>query len=255
MVRKSSILDKIVNRFRSGPVQVESARNSRGARSDYVQVRQGEVFPGSRRKLSREEDAALAMSKSFGELTSLLRGVQVRMEDQGGRVDEIGQNLEKLPETATAQLDVLKTLVTQLERQNDMNGKMVKTFAELPDVMKGVRTSLERSAATDERTAQTLDSFKSTMDRIHHSMGDMVDSSKVQADAATSLADDHKETVRRLDESTKEGLKALRWAQEDQANRMVKLVSETGRWSRAIVVLMIMSVAALVSILAVSMNS
>lgn len=255
MVKKSSILDKIVNRFRSGPVQVESTRSARGGRSNYVQVRQGDVVSGSRRKLSREEDAALAMSKSFGELSSLLRGVQVRMEDHGGRLDEMGQNLDKLPVTADAQLDVLKSLVIQLEKQNDMNGKMVETFSELPDVMKGVRTSLERSAATDERTAQTLDGFKSTMDRIHQSMGNMVDSSKVQADAATSLASDHKETVRQLDESTKEGLKALRWAQEDQANRMVKLVSESGRWSRAVVVLLIMSFAALVSILVVSLNA
>jgi hypothetical protein len=207
-----------------------------------------EILPHSKRKLSGSEDAAMKMSNSFSELSSLLRGVQVRMEDQGGRLDTMGHDLSKLPATAEAQLDVLKVLVTQLEKQNTMNATMVETFAGLPSVMKGVQESLAKTAATDARTAQTLDDFKSTMNRIHTSMGEMVDTTKVQADAAQSLAKNHSTTVARMESSTQEGLKALRWAQEDQANRMAKMVGENSRWNRAILVLMILSFAALVSI-------
>ena len=258
MVKKSSFLDKIVNRFRSGSVRVDKGlnRRSRGGSgqadnvtSQVVKSGPEEIVPDSRRKLSKQEDAALAMNTSFGELASLLRGVQVRTEDQGGRLEQMSGDLSKLPATAEAQLEVLRSLVAQLEKQNTMNGKMVETFAELPDVMKGVQESLAKSAATDERTAQTLDEFKSNMNHIHSSMGDMVETNKVHADAARTLTDDHKETARQLETTTQDGLKALRWAHEDQANRISKLVGENGKWNRLIFVSLIFGVAALLSIL------
>lgn len=272
MVKKSKFLDKIVNRFRGGAVRVEEAPASRAsaraagpaaqkqkkAQPERPRVTPDpavpvkhvpeEIIPRSKRKLSTSEDAAMKMSDSFSELSSLLRGVQVRMEDQGGRLDGMGQDLSKLPATAEAQLDVLKMLVGQLEKQNTMNATMVETFSGLPEVMKGVQESLAKTAATDERTAQTLDEFKSTMNRIHSSMGDMVDTTKVQADAAQSLAKDHSQTVGKLEASTQEGIRSLRLSQEDQANRMAKMVGENSRWNRAILVMMILSFAALVSI-------
>lgn len=272
MVKKSKLLDRIVDRFRSGSVKVDSSpdrtkpanRPSGGrtkkangstpaepvARETAVPVKHvpEEIIPRSKRKLSSQEDAAMQMTKSFGELSSLLRGVQSRMENQGERLDNMDQNLNRLPAAAEAQLAVLQGLVGQLEKQNEMNATMVSTFSELPEVMKGVQESLAKSAVTDERTAQTLDEFKGTMNRIQSSMGDMVETSKVQADAASSLANNHEDTVRSLEKSTKEGLDSLRGVQEDQANRMTKLVGETGRWNRAVVVLLILSFAALVSI-------
>ena len=256
MVKKSSFLDKIVNRFRTGSLRVEDRDPRRRGASPEVDETAGvpvrsvpeEVIPDSRRKLSKQENAALTMTQSFSELSSLLRGVQIRMEGHGGRLEEMNDNLSKLPAAATAQLEVLQSLVSHLEKQNSVNSKMVETFAELPDVMKGVQESLARTVATDERTAQTLDQFKSTMDRIQDSMGDMVESTQVQANAASTLAKDHSSTVQRLESTTEEGLKALRWSQEDQANRMAKLAGENNRWNRGIIVLLILSFAALVSI-------
>lgn len=272
MVKKSKFLDRIVNRFRGGAVKVDSNANRpktktrRNGESNRVAEEFGadaavvrhvpeEIIPRSKRKMSESEDAAIKMTNSFQELSSLLRGVQVRMEDQGGRLDSMDKNLGMLPATAEAQLDVLKSLVGQLEKQNTMNATMVETFAGLPEVMKGVQESLEKTAHTDERTAQTLDEFKSTMDRIHDSMGSMVDSSQIQAEAATTLAGNHQETVRNLQESTKKGLETLRFAQEDQTNRMTRLVGENSKWNRAIVILLILSFAALVSIFAAVMSN
>ena len=261
MVKKSSILNKIVNRFRHGSVHVEEVQETRGAaarperaRSDSASqnrvshLQPEEVVPESKRRLSPQEDAKLAMTKGLAELSGLLRGVQSRMEDQGARLDTMGADLAKLPGTADAQLRVLQALVSQLEKQNQMNASMVETFSGLPEVMKGVQESLARSAATDERTAQTLDQFKSTMGRIEDSMGEMVGTSKRQAEAAVTMVDEHRESVEHLENSTKEGLQALRWAQEDQSNRMAKLVNESSRFNRAILVLGILGLAGLVAI-------
>ena len=56
--------------------------------------------------------------------------------------------------------------------------------------------------------------------------------------------------MRKLESTTQEGLQALRWAQEDQATRMSKMVAESGKWNRAVLVMLVLSFAALVSIFA-----
>ena len=302
MVKKSSILNKIVDRFRSGPVRVESDRTeavepaeprsrlSQAAKAQSARPGAGaqpaskpeptaskpatppeparpapearvpvqhvpeEIIPKSRRKLSASEDAAMQMSKGLTELSSLLRGVQVRMEDQGSKLDAMGGEVNKLPVVAEAQLEVLKRLADQLAVQNELNGNMAKAFVDLPDVMKGVQKSLERSAATDERTATTLSEFKSTMSRIQGSMGEMVEASRAQTAAANNLSTSHKKTVEstveQIESSTQKSIDALRAVQEDQSNRIAKIVGEGGRWNRAVLVMMILSFAALVAIFA-----
>ncbi len=79
-------------------------------------------------------------------------------------------------------------------------------------------------------------------------MGSMVESSKENAQATQAMVGDHKETVQHLGKSTEESIKALRWAQEDQANRMVQLVGDSSRLNRAVIVLLLLGVAALVAI-------
>lgn len=264
MVKKSSFLDRIVNRFRGGAVKVEStttrskARNGRSGQvnrvakevrsSAVVQPVPEEIIPRSRRKMSDTEDAAIKMTSSFREFAGLLRGVQVRMKDQTGRMDSMDENLSKLPVTADAQLEVMRGLVGQIEKQNAIQTTMIETFSSLPAVMKGVQESLAKTAQIEGRTAQTLDEFRGTMDRIHGSMGQMVDASKSQADAATALTESNKESFHNIEASTKQGLENLRLDQEDQATRMTRLVDENSKWSRGILVLMVMSLAALVSI-------
>jgi hypothetical protein len=264
VVKKSSFLDRIVNRFRGGAVKVEStttrskARNGRSGQvnrvakevrsSAVVQPVPEEIIPRSRRKMSDSEDAAIQMTSSFREFAGLLRGVQVRMKDQTGRMDSMDDNLSKLPVTADAQLEVMRGLVGQIEKQNAIQKTMIETFSSLPAVMKDVQESLAKTAQVEGRTAQTLDEFRGTMDRIHGSMDQMVDASKTQADAATALTESNKESFHNIEASTKQGLENLRLDQEDQATRMTRLVDENSKWSRGILVLMVMSLAALVSI-------
>ncbi|MCA8956562.1 MAG: hypothetical protein KDC87_10845 [Planctomycetes bacterium] len=258
MVKKSTILEKFVGRFRSGPVRVASDRTEtvEPVEADEpvaesrlpVQHIPEEINPRSRRRLSPAEDLSMAINESFTELSSLMRGVQVRMEDQGTRLSKMGEDMHKLPVVAEAQLVVLRRLADQLDKQQEMQGTMVRAFGDLPEVMKGVQRSLERSAATDDRTASTLSEFKQTMARIQGTMGEMVDAAKQQAQAAGSLANGQAATVKQLETSTQGGLEALRWAQEDQANRLAKMVGEGSRWNRAVLVMLVLSFAALVAI-------
>jgi hypothetical protein len=291
VVKKSSFIDKLVSRFRSSSgVRVDAGHRRRG-RSETVEARAAETLepepgqvparPGaearSSRKISSREDAVITMNESFGELSSLLRGVQVRLEDQGGQMAKVGEHTQNLPATNDAQLEVLKSLATHVERQNQLQEGMVRAFTDLPTVMDGLKSALERVTASDKRTVETLVDFRHTMDRIQDGMGTMVESAKAQADASKVLAKDQKATaenmverlneerkeqtevqkavVRQLENSTQEGLRALRWAQEDQANRMVKLVGEAGKLNRVIVVMLIMSFAALASILVAILTS
>lgn len=290
MVKKSSFIDKLVNRFRSGSgVRVEAGQRrgegetvearatGAGAGDVDVEVDSGQVPARPRaearsgRKISSREDAMITMNESFGELASLLRGVQVRLEDQGGQMARVGEHTQNLPAAGEAQVKVLESLVVQVERQNQLQENMARAFTTLPGIMEGLKVALERAAATDKRTVETLVDFRSTMDRIQDGMGQMVESAKTQAESSRVLAKDQKAsaeklvdrlneerklqgemqkaTVRELENTTQEGLRALRWAQEDQANRMVKLVGEAGRLNRVVVVLLIMSVAALAAIL------
>lgn len=264
MVKKSGFLNKIVGRFRSGSVRVEdkpntqrrSAAPTNGAKKPAVaRAIPEEIIPSSQRKVSQKEAAQLTMNSGFQELSTLLKGVEGHMGDSAGKLDELNTHVSQLPAAAQEQVAMLKTLVGQLEKQNQMNGMMVETFAELPSVMKGVKESLEKSAVTDERTASTLDEFKGTMDRIQGSMGSMVETSQAQADAASAIASDHKEGVQNLESATAEGLEALRKAQEDQANRMAKIATEAGRSNRAVVILLVFGVATMVAIFAAIMNN
>ena len=291
MVNKSSFLDKLVSRFRStSGVRVDAGHRRRGP-SETVEARADESLksePGqvparprsevkSGRKISSREDAVITMNESFGELASLLRGVQVRLEDQGGQMARVGEHTESLPATNEAQLDVLKSLVVQVEKQNQLQDSMARAFTQLPEVMDGLKSALDRAAATDKRTVETLVDFRATMDRIQDGMGTMVESATTQAEASKVLAKDQKAsaeklvdrlnderkqqgevqkaTVRELENTTQEGLRALRWAQEDQANRMVKLVGEAGKLNRVVVVMLIMSFAALAAILVAILTS
>lgn len=289
MVNKSSFLDKLVSRFRSSSgVRVGAGphRRDRREKAETVEARteqepesgssrlpaRGKAEARSSRKISSREDAVITMNESFGEMCNLLRGVQVRLEDQGGQMAKVGEHTRDLPAATQAQQEVLRSLVLQMDRQNQAQENLAHAFHRLPEVMDGLKSALDRAAATDKRTIETLGDFRATMDRIQDRMGQMVESARTQAESSKVLAQDQKAsaeklvehlneerkqhgemqkaTVRELENTTQEGLRALRWAQEDQANRMVKLVVEAGRLNRVVVALLIMSLVVLAGILA-----
>jgi len=279
VVKKSSLLEKLKTRWKTGSVRVD--RTARGAdATDSVAARRAPADAGltpdlrpeqaSGRKLSAREEAVVAMGEGFQELSNLVRGVQARVEDHGGRTSQLAEEISALPVLGRAQLDALKRIANHMDRQNVVGEKLLQTLG-------GVQDALIRASATDERTAKTLEDFRGTMDRIEGSMGKMVDSAESQAQSAAALANDRtadqtrmveairegrREDVQTLVETQREGadrlqaatsqrLSSMQKMQEQHAADLTKLVTVNGKWTQLVIVLLSLTFFALAGILAV----
>lgn len=205
----------------------------------------------SSRKMSDREEAMLALSTHFQELTSLLRGSQARVDDQLTKLVGATSALHQLPALGQQQLDALRTLSVQMERQNALGEQLAGTMTKLPNLLQNVETALARAAATDERTSATVREFQTTMDRIHSAMGQMVQHSEQHVRTAQGLAErrdqelkgladgiqqTQQRAVSELQRTTDEGLQSLRRTHEDQSNRLQRVVQEQAGWNRAVLV-------------------
>jgi methyl-accepting chemotaxis protein len=201
----------------------------------------------SSRKMSEREEALLALGSHFHVLTSLLRGSQARTDEKLQKLVDVTTSLGSLPAVSQQQLETLKALSVQMERQNQLGEQLSTTMTRLPNLLQSVETALQRAAATDERTAATVKEFQSTMDRIHTSMDTMVQHSGEQAKAAKELSEKrteemagiakhHQDAVGELKRATDEGLQSLRRTHEDQSNRLQRVVAEHAGWNRAVLV-------------------
>src|SRR5262245_45954295 len=294
MVKKGSIFSRLAERWRHGSgVKVEDARDA-----SRVEERLGEQRPGERsgeqarasvsrlesrsgrdlpaagspgelrstRKLSEREDAMVVLGSHFQELSALLRGVHSRMDGQLGRLVETSTSLQQLPALSNQQLDVLRGMAVQLEKQNILGEQMARTLHGLPQLLQGVETALQRAQQSDERTSATMREFQSTMDRIHASMGRMVDSSEQQARATQSLVSQREESlqqiasgleqaqrdaVQELRSAADDGMQTLRRSHEDQSNRLQRVVQEHAGWNKA--VLAVLGILALGMIASIAM--
>ncbi|MBM4063089.1 MAG: hypothetical protein FJ265_18635 [Planctomycetes bacterium] len=205
----------------------------------------------STRKLSEREEAMLALGTHFQELTTLLRGSHARMDDQLGKLVGAATQLTALPALSQQQLEMLQRLSAHMERQHALGEQLASTMTTLPALLQNVEGALARAAATDERTAATVREFQTTMDRIHGSMAQMVAHSETQAKASQQLADrrdtalqelatgmqeTQQTAVKELQRTTDASLKALRTTNEDQSNRLQKLVQQNAGWNRAVLI-------------------
>ncbi len=294
MVHKSSLFEKFISRWRS-PSGVKIERPDAGAATAAENRTEDAGPPLERmrppaeiqpelahgRKLSAKEEAALALGEGFKELSSLMRGVAVRLEDQGGHSAAMAHDLQQLPALGQAQLEAMRQLATLLDRQGEQNALVLRTLGELPAAVSGLQQALDRAATSDARTANTLTEFREHMHQIQGSMREMVGHSREHADSAQTLVREqntqtlrlaetmakeggkhveavreavgglersHQETSRRLEEQSERGIENLRAAHEDQSNRLHKMVHESAKWNRAVLVLLIMVFAALASI-------
>ncbi len=267
MVKKGSIFSRLAERWRSGSgVRVEDGQQdpqsrvepARVSRVDPRAVRSEapstQFAPGdvrSTRKLSEREDAMVALGSHFQELATLLRGVHTRMDSQLGRLVETATSLQQLPALSNQQLDLLRGMADKMERQNVLGEQIARTLHGLPTLLTSVEAALQRAATNDERTSATMREFQSTMDRIHASMGKMVDSSEQQAKAtqhlvaqredslqkiATGIEQAQRDAVTELRSAADEGMQSLRRSHEDQSNRLQRVVEAHAGWNKAVLV-------------------
>lgn len=220
----------------------------------------------SSRKMSDREEAMLALSTHFQELTSLLRGSQARVDDQLTKIVGATSALTQLPALGQQQLEALRGLSAQMERQNTLGEQLAGTMTRLPNLLQNVEAALARAAATDERTSATVREFQTTMDRIHSAMGQMVQHGEQHVRTAQTLAErrdqelkglaegiekSQRTAVGELQRTTDEGLQTLRRSHEDQSNRLQRVVQEHAGWNRAVLVgigLVVLGIGALIAL-------
>jgi hypothetical protein len=284
MVNKGSFFSRLKERWTSGSgVRVERnggrLRASERAERANVERVDGEaaedrevsstfapVQARSQRKLSEREEALMALSTHFKELTTMLRGSHSRVDDQLTRLVSAANSLSNLPAIGQQQLDVLNKLGAHMEKQNELGEQVAATMTKLPSLLLNVESALARAAATDERTATTVREFQATMDRIHGSMNKMVEHSAQQVDATRQLAERRDESLHdlaagitesqqrattELQRATDESMQTLRRAHEDQSNRLQRVVQESAGWNRAVLVgigLVVLGIGALIAL-------
>lgn len=271
MVKKSSIFSRLAERLRTGSgVRVDegeqageraapgrasvqrfdgSERGASGARGADLPADRFAGEARTTRKLSEREEAMVALGGHFQELSSLLRGVHTRLDDKLGRMAESAESLRQLPVISGQQLDLLRAIAGQVERQQQTGERIAQALEGLPAMMKTVDGALQRAAQSDERSASTLREFQGTMDRIQTAMGRMVDQSAQQAQATKDLASTRDESLRtvtdglqqaqqqavqELRSAADQSLQSLRRTHEDQSNRLQRIVQEHAGWNKAV---------------------
>lgn len=286
MVKKSSFFEKLKHRWKSGP-GVSVASSPRDAKpTDAVEARlESKVDDGGKlsafaetnrvagRKLTAKEEARLALGEGFQELSGLVRGVQARVDNQDSRAARMAQEIQALPALGRSQLEMLQKMASHFERQTEVGAELLNKLGGLPEMLGGVQQALAKATATDERTADTLDQFRETMDRIGGSMEQMVETSKTHASAATDLVRgrqaeeervvdvlqqgrdallaSQRDGVQRIETATATRLDSIRRQHEDQTQRLSKLVTDNGKWAQLLVVLLSLTFFAIAGILAV----
>jgi len=285
VVKKTSFLEKLKRRWRSGSTVRLEDTSSRAGSGEVAEPRFGRepdeterldaprVESKSRRKLSAKEEAVVVMGEGLRELSSLVRGVQSRVEDQGERHAGVADQVEALPELSRSQLEVLHKMVMHFERQNAVSERLLKRLEVLPELLSGVQEAIAVATATDQKTSRALGEFRVTMDRIEGSMEKMVESSNAQTEAAASLVRDRsaaderivtelqhnresleqeqREGIAKIEAATVERLQAMRQHHAEHAERLAKMMVHNGRWTQVLVVLLCLTFFAIAGILSV----
>lgn len=286
MVKKTSFLDKLKNRWSSATgIRVDDSSNVAGDRSKSGAtgkpaganpvLSRAEVAPPSTetvtgRKLSAKQEAVVAINEGFKELASLLRGMQTRVDDQGEQIGSAVDSLGRLPALSEAQNDLMRLMIERLEKQNASTELLAERMGDMPSMVADMKKSLEQVAATDARTAKSLDEFKGNMGRIQDAMAQIVDHSGQQAKATTSVAREQTEAVQGMVEGMERNqrdalaslqettaktaaesdkrVEQMRKSQVDQSAKLASFTADARKSNKTIVVLLSCTVAALVII-------
>ena len=184
---------------------------------------------------SREE-AAMALTEGFRELGSLLQGIHERMDEQGRQSGALNEKFAGLPSMAQAQVDFMAKVSQQLVDQKEKTGALLEKLGGLPELLDGIHKTLERQAAVEERTEKNLRDFRSTMDRIHESVGDLTKHSHTAVTKATEAFErTNSRTARVFEETQKQAFQTFQKSHEQSLEQLSKIVEKNGKASRGII--------------------
>lgn len=251
MVKKASFFGRLADRFRTGSVRVEDGQlDGDGGEIAHVEpVPMAEAETRPVRKLSEREEALLALNENFSELTATLRDLHAGMDSQLGKLVDNSSAMQQLPALSKEQLELLRTMETQLARQNELGAQIAGTLQVLPPLLQNVEAALQRAAQSDERAMLAMREFQHTMDRVQNAMGEMVRHSETQAQATQELAarrDENlgelkasiesvqREAAESMRSSTQSAMQSLRESNEDQSTRLQRSIESNTAWNKAV---------------------
>lgn len=202
------------------------------------------------------EDAAVALKDGFRELGSLLQGIHQRMDEQGQQSSKLNEKFIGLPDMAKAQVDFMSKVSEQLIEQKEKTGELLDKLSDLPTLLDGIHKTLERQAAVEERTEKNLRDFRSTMDRIHNSVGELTaQSQNAVTKTAESFERTNSRTTRAFEETQKQAYDTFRQSQEQSLNQLTKIVEKSSKSNRGIAVMLGLVFVAIVVLTVVLINA
>lgn len=193
------------------------------------------------------EDAAQALTDGFRDLGNLLQGIHERMDNQGQQSTQLNEKFVGLPDMAKAQVDFMSKVSQQLVDQKEKTGQLLEKLSGLPTLLDGIHKTLERQAAVEERTEKNLRDFRSTMDRIHSSVGELSQQSHAAVSKATETFErTNTRTTRVFEETQKQAYETFQKTQEQGLEQLTKIVEKSGKASRGVTVMLVLLFVAVV---------
>ncbi|MCA8971785.1 MAG: hypothetical protein KDC95_18500 [Planctomycetes bacterium] len=197
---------------------------------------------------SREE-AAQALTDGFRELGNLLQGIHRRMDDQSRQATGLNDKFVGLPDMAKAQVDFMAKVSQQLVEQKEKTGELLDKLSGLPALLDGIHKTLERQAAVEERTEKNLRDFRSTMDRIHNSIGELQSQSQSAMTKATETFErTNGRTTRVFEETQKQAYETFQKTQEQSLAQLAKIVEKSGKANRGVTIVLSLLLVAFVGL-------
>ena len=156
MVNKGSFFQRLKERWGSSSgVRVDRKNGGKVERVSSRQVAAG--APAERRstrKMSEREEALVALSSHFEELTSLLRGSHTKVDAQLGKLVTATDKLTALPTLGEQQLEALRALSVHMEKQSAVGEQMAATVTRLPSMLENGAPARRRHRRAHGRDGQ-----------------------------------------------------------------------------------------------------
>ncbi|MFQ5507295.1 MAG: hypothetical protein ACE5F1_21215, partial [Planctomycetota bacterium] len=239
------------NRKDKAAAEKKSSGNGKGRHGGRPEVEVATT--GLSRVLGRrKEAAALALTEGFHDLSSLLKGIQERMDGQDQRSAGLNEKFSELPAMAKAQVEFMGSISQQMLVQKEKTTELLTKLGGLPELLEGIHTALQKQAANEERTEKTLSEFRQTMNRMHDSMTTLTrENQDAVKESTQSLERVHTRTTRVFEDSQRQALDRFEKVQSTQLEQITKLMDRARNTNRGIGLMLFLMLGAIVALLGV----
>jgi hypothetical protein len=190
-------------------------------------------------EMPRNEELTLKLQEGFTGLSSVLRGIDTKIDQQQKTSEELIVSVRKLPDlikdmpdASRAGLELLNTISSILEYQGRSTSELLAKMRELPGNLEAMEHRFQEQVTAVARASQDADRVaKETQQRLTSSF-----------EGVKRAVEDVQVTAARRQDGLVEELKRVQAAQEARVDDLLKRM---GSSTRIVIFLMIVTVAAL----------